>query len=135
MRRGTRLLVSMVLALLVLYGAIGLIQYRQYQALSQVVQSGDRGLQGGFAQFQVEYQRLGNALNQRMFEPLGMSMEDLLVRYEVFVSRVIMLGASDGSDADSVRHGLQGGRARVVPHGFLPWAGPHSLAALQQPDS
>ena len=91
MRRGNRLLVLMVLTLLVLYGAIGFIQYRQHEDLSQVVQRSDRGVQRGFTQFEVEYQRLGNALNHRLFEPQGMPLEELLVRYEVFVSRIGLL--------------------------------------------
>lgn len=48
-----------------------------------------------------------------------------------FQHAVSASGVGDGFgievDADSFRHGLQGGRARVIPHGLLAWPRLHSV--------
>jgi two-component system, sensor histidine kinase and response regulator len=93
-----RLLAGMVLALLVLYGAIGYIQYSQHQDLSQVVQRSDREVQRGFTQFEVDFQRLSSAFQNRAYEPHSMTLQELLVRYEVFVSRVATMESKEALD-------------------------------------
>ena len=82
-----RLMILLVAALAVIYGAIVWVQVRQHDALSHVTQPADRDLVWDMSQLEVEYQRLLGALNLRILSPNSVPWEELQLRYELFVSR------------------------------------------------
>ena len=62
---------------------------------AQVTQRGDRDVLWGVSQLEVEYQRFSAALNHRVLAPAGMPLEELQLRYDLFVSRVGPLDAKE----------------------------------------
>ncbi|MDN3578875.1 response regulator [Chitinimonas viridis] len=88
MFRGKYLLRLIVASLMLVYIAIGVIQYHQFQNMGQVMRRGDDNALWAFLQLNVEYQRFDHALHQRLFDPAGMPVEDLQLRYDILVSRL-----------------------------------------------
>ncbi|CAN7704918.1 response regulator [Pseudorhodoferax sp. LjRoot39] len=96
MPRSQRLLRLLIASLVLVYIAIGVLQYRQYRALDDVMRRGDINALWTFAQLNVEYERLDHALNAHLLDAAAMSHSQLQLRYDVFISRV---GAVDKGTA------------------------------------
>ncbi len=101
MPRSQRLLRLLIASLVLVYAAIGVLQYRQYRALDDVMRRGDINALWTFAQLNVEYERLDHALNGHLLDPAAMPHGQLQLRYDVFVSRV---GAIDSGTAYQLMH-------------------------------
>ena len=89
--RARHLLFLLVATLAVLYTAIGVVQYRQLQTLSDTSQGGNRNTARGALQMEQEYLRLADALTNRLYNPTGTPLQELQLRYEIFVSRLDVL--------------------------------------------
>ncbi len=89
--RARHLLFLLVATLAVLYTAIGVVQYRQLQTLSDKSQGGNRNTARGALQMEQEYLRLADALTNRLYNPTGTPLQELQLRYEIFVSRLDVL--------------------------------------------
>ncbi|MBB4843264.1 PAS domain S-box-containing protein [Paucibacter oligotrophus] len=83
----------LIAGLLLLYTAIGVVQLRQHQALSQVSQRSSQEDAFVLWQLEMEYQRFSEALTQRVMAPQELGLEELKLRYELFVSRMLLLDA------------------------------------------
>ncbi|WP_269532264.1 response regulator [Chitinimonas sp. BJYL2] len=92
-KRNTRLLVLIVTSLILVYAAIGFLKWHQLRNLSEVMGRSDDSALWPFLQLRVEYQRFDNALDHRLIDPAGMPVEELQLRYDLFVSRVTGLEA------------------------------------------
>jgi two-component system, sensor histidine kinase and response regulator len=90
-RAGNKLLALLIGALVALYAAIAVVQYRQHAAMSEVTTGGNREIVWGVVQIEVEYHRFANALNHRLLDRQGLSHEDLQLRYELLLSRLTLL--------------------------------------------
>ncbi|KQP49309.1 response regulator [Pseudorhodoferax sp. Leaf274] len=88
MPRSQRLLRLLIASLVLAYIAIGVLQYRQYRALDDVMRRGDINALWTFAQLNVEYERLDHALNGHLLDAEAMPRSQLQLRYDVFISRV-----------------------------------------------
>ncbi len=88
MTRSKQWLVLVVAALVALYVAIGVVQWRQHSNLTQVMQRGDRDALWTYLQLESEFLRFSGALNHRILDPLGMSPQGLRLRYDVLAERV-----------------------------------------------
>ena len=87
MLRSKHLLPLIIASLLVAYVAIGTVQYRQYRSVEAVMRRGDVNALWSFLQLNVEYGRLDHALHQYEFDPGSTSLEQLQLRYDLFLSR------------------------------------------------
>ena len=96
MPRSQRLLRLLIASLVLVYIAIGVLQYRQYRALDDVMRRGDINALWTFAQLNVEYERFDHALNAHLLDAVAMPHSQLQLRYDVFISRV---GAVDTGTA------------------------------------
>nr|WP_145550362.1 hybrid sensor histidine kinase/response regulator [Variovorax boronicumulans] len=96
MPRSQRLLRLLIASLVLVYIAIGVLQYRQYRALDDVMRRGDINALWTFAQLNVEYERFDHALNAHLLDAAAMPHSQLQLRYDVFISRV---GAVDTGSA------------------------------------
>ncbi|PZP92516.1 MAG: hybrid sensor histidine kinase/response regulator [Variovorax paradoxus] len=96
MPRSQRLLRLLIASLVLVYIAIGVLQYRQYRALDDVMRRGDINALWTFAQLNVEYERFDHALNAHLLDAVAMPHSQLQLRYDVFISRV---GAVDKGTA------------------------------------
>ncbi|RCW64710.1 hybrid sensor histidine kinase/response regulator [Pseudorhodoferax soli] len=96
MPRSQRLLRLLIASLVLVYIAIGVLQYRQYRALDDVMRRGDINALWTFAQLNVEYERFDHALNAHLLDAAAMPHSQLQLRYDVFISRV---GAVDKGTA------------------------------------
>jgi two-component system sensor histidine kinase/response regulator len=88
MPRSQRLLRLLIASLVLVYIAIGVLQYRQYRALDDVMRRGDINALWTFAQLNVEYERFDHALNAHLLDATAMPHSQLQLRYDVFISRV-----------------------------------------------
>ncbi|WP_176451950.1 response regulator [Rhodoferax sp. TH121] len=95
MKRSKWLMALIVAGLAGLYLAIGVVQYRQDESLKRVTLKSDREALWTFFQLESEYLRFGNALTQRVLSPESITMEQLQLRYEIFVSRTSALERTD----------------------------------------
>ncbi|MGB4075070.1 response regulator [Pseudomonas sp.] len=98
--RKQRLLWLLIASLVLLYVAIGAILAHQYRSLSEVMSSGDDNALWAFAQLSTEYQRFDHALHAYILDPVvprrnqaadrpgSMGIDELQLRYDIFVSRV-----------------------------------------------
>jgi len=82
-----------MVGLVLLYTAIGVVQLRQHQALSHVSQRSNQEEAFALWQLEMEYQRFSDALTQRVMAPQEMGLDELKLRYELFVSRMLLLDA------------------------------------------
>ncbi|WP_326539621.1 hybrid sensor histidine kinase/response regulator [Pseudorhodoferax sp.] len=96
MPRSQRLLRLLIASLVLVYIAIGVLQYRQYRALDDVMRRGDINAMWTFAQLNVEYERFDHALNAHLLDAAAMPHSQLQLRYDVFISRI---GAIDSGTA------------------------------------
>ena len=91
MKRGRNLLIAMVAGLAALYIAIAVIQTRQVKNLNEAMQRGDRDALWAVLQLESEYLRLSNALNHRVLDPDSLALDEVQLRYDIFVSRIASL--------------------------------------------
>ncbi len=82
------LLRFIVAGLLLVYAAIGLIQYRQVQSIEDIMRLGDVNALWTFLQLDIEVQRLDSALADFQTEPTADRLGDMQLRYDIFVSRI-----------------------------------------------
>lgn len=76
-----------IAGLVIAYLAIAGVQYRQYRSVDEVMRRGDVNALWSFLQLNVEYQRLDHALHQHQLDPQSMPMDQLQLRYDIFLSR------------------------------------------------
>ena len=95
MKRSNWLMVLMIAGLAGLYLAIGVVQFRQDESLKRVMLKSDREALWTFFQLESEYLRFNNALTQRVLAPQTITLEQLQLRYEIFVSRTSALDRTD----------------------------------------
>ena len=88
MPRSQRLLRLLIASLVLAYIAIGVLQYRQYRALDEVMRRGDINALWTFAQLNVEYERLDHALNAHLLDANAVTHAQLQLRYDLFMSRI-----------------------------------------------
>ncbi len=82
----------LIIATLVLaYGAIGLVQLKQYRTMEQVMARGDVNALWSFQQVSVEFHRLDLALYQYLSDPQAHELEEVQLRYDLFLSRMVTL--------------------------------------------
>ncbi|PQA77893.1 response regulator [Rhodoferax sp. TS-BS-61-7] len=95
MKRSKLLMALIVAGLAGLYLAIGVVQFRQHDSLKRVMLKSDREALWTFFQLESEYLRFSNALNQRVLSSQSITMEQLQLRYDIFVSRTSALDRTD----------------------------------------
>ncbi|MBV8658737.1 MAG: response regulator [Burkholderiales bacterium] len=88
MLKSRHLLRLIVASLILVYVAIAAIQFHQFVTMTEVMKRGDANALWGFLELDLEYHRLESALNQRIFDRRGMSLDELQLRYDVFASRL-----------------------------------------------
>jgi two-component system sensor histidine kinase/response regulator len=88
MPRSLRLLRLLIACLALVYVAIGVLQYRQYHTLNDLLRRSDSNVMWTFAQLNVEYERLEHALHAHALNADAVPLDQLQLRYEVFVSRI-----------------------------------------------
>jgi two-component system, sensor histidine kinase and response regulator len=76
-----------IAGLVIAYLAIAAIQYRQYRSVNEVMGRGDVNALWSFLQLNVEFQRLDHALDLHQFDPKRMPVEQVQLRYDIFLSR------------------------------------------------
>ncbi len=86
--RSRQLMVLMLVGLTALYAAIAYIQTRQVQNLNQVMGRSDRDALWTVLQLEREYLRFSNTLNDRERAAKSVPLDQLQLRYDIFVSRV-----------------------------------------------
>ncbi|MCX2861640.1 response regulator [Paucibacter sp. PLA-PC-4] len=84
---GKRLLSLIVVALVMAYLAIAALLYQQHRSMSAATQRGDINALWYFLQLNVEYERFDHALHQQLLLPQQLDMEELQLRYDLFLSR------------------------------------------------
>jgi two-component system, sensor histidine kinase and response regulator len=84
---GKRLLTLIVVALVAAYLAIAALLYQQHRSMTEATQRGDINALWYFLQLNVEYERLDHALHQHLLAPDSLTMDDLQLRYDLFLSR------------------------------------------------
>ncbi|MGL4602799.1 MAG: response regulator, partial [Iodobacter sp.] len=89
MDRSKRLLVLIVSSLVAVYAAIAFIQIIQFQSLNRALTGAEDNSIWALVQLDVEYYRLENALELHLIDKEKVSLDDLKLRYELFVSRSI----------------------------------------------
>ena len=82
------LLRLLIASLAMVYIAIGVVQYRQYRDLTDMLQRGDINALWTFAQLDVEYERLDRTLHDYITRPATTPYTQLQLRYDLFVSRI-----------------------------------------------
>ena len=88
MLRSKHLQRLLVTSLVVVYVAIGAIQYRQFQSLNEVMQRGDLNALWTILQLSVEYERLDHTLHEHLLDPGATKVEQVQLRYDLFISRI-----------------------------------------------
>jgi two-component system, sensor histidine kinase and response regulator len=89
--RGNRLLILIVSVLAAVYSAIGVVQYRQHEALNVLSSNDSSSFSRGVQLLELECHRFSLALQQRLWKPSDMPTAELQARYETFVSRFSLL--------------------------------------------
>ncbi|MCU7375549.1 response regulator [Paucibacter sp. O1-1] len=84
---GKRLLSLIVVALVMAYLAIAALLYQQHRSMSEATQRGDINALWYFLQLNVEYERFDHALHQQLLQPRQLDMDELQLRYDLFLSR------------------------------------------------
>ncbi len=84
---GKRLLSLIVVALVMAYLAIAALLYQQHRSMSEATQRGDINALWYFLQLNVEYERFDHALHQQLLQPGQLDMDELQLRYDLFLSR------------------------------------------------
>ena len=95
MKRSKLLMALIIAGMAGLYLAIGVVQFRQHDSLKRVMLKSDREALWTFFQLESEYLRFSNALNQRVLSSQSITMEQLQLRYDIFVSRTSALDRTD----------------------------------------
>ncbi|MGM9513047.1 ATP-binding protein [Roseateles sp. DB2] len=90
-RRWLNLPVAMVLVLLLALGGMGWLQIRQYQLLDATERYQDDYLVWSLFQFETEALRLRLALEQTLGPNPSVDAEQVVQRYEIFVSRLSLI--------------------------------------------
>ncbi|MDP3650328.1 MAG: PAS domain S-box protein [Rhodoferax sp.] len=98
MKRSKLLLALIIASLAGLYIAIAVVQLRQDESLKRVMLRNDREALWTFLQLESEYLRFSNALNHRVLAPQSLTMDELQLRYDIFVSRVAPLDGAGMRD-------------------------------------
>ncbi len=79
---------KLIIAFLVLaYVAIAALQYQQYRSVEAVMRRGDVNALWSFLQLNVEYERLDHALHQFVMAPQSTTLDAVVLRYDLFLSR------------------------------------------------
>ncbi len=91
MKRSKWLLALIIASLAGIYLAIAVVQFRQEESLKRVMLRNDREALWTFLQLESEYLRFSNALNYRVLAPQSMPLDELQLRYDIFVSRIASL--------------------------------------------
>ncbi|KQP22101.1 ATP-binding protein [Pseudorhodoferax sp. Leaf267] len=86
--RSKPLLRLLIASLALVYIAIGLVQYRQYRDLTEMMQRSDINALWTYGQLTVEYERLDNTLGDYLASPQATPYAQLQLRYDLFVSRI-----------------------------------------------
>ncbi|HVR50274.1 MAG TPA: hybrid sensor histidine kinase/response regulator, partial [Pseudorhodoferax sp.] len=141
MPRSQRLLRLLIASLVLVYIAIGVLQYRQYRALDEVMRRGDINAMWTFAQLDVEYERLDHALHAHLLDAQAMPRDQVQLRYDLFISRIGAVGSGSPyalmRDAPAYRQGLEALRSftaegdRVLGPDAAPGDGRAALLALR----
>lgn len=87
MLRSKHFLKLIIASLLLAYVAIATVQYQQYRSVEAVMRRGDVNALWSFLQLNVEYERLDHALHQFVLDPESTSLEAVVLRYDLFLSR------------------------------------------------
>lgn len=119
-RRWRAAIAAMGALLLIAFGAVGLLQVRQFELLNATQRYQDDYLVWSLFQFEVEYLKLRLQLEQAAGPSLAVDAEAIEQRYEIFVSRVSLLESEHATkilaDDPEYRHTLA--RTRE----FIRWA-------------
>eukprot|EP01137_Pigoraptor_chileana_P031313 Opistho-2@18976 len=114
------LLVAMGAMLVMAFGAVGLLQSRQFELLNQTQRYQDDYLVWSLFQFETEYLKLRLALEQAAGPSVAVDAENVEQRYEIFVSRLSLIEGEHAakilSNHPDYRRTLE--RAKV----FVQWA-------------
>ncbi|UCU97308.1 response regulator [Acidovorax radicis] len=87
MLRSKHILRLIIAGLVLAYVAIAAVQYLQFRSVEAVMRRGDVNALWSFLQLNVEYEKLDHALHQFELAPSSIPMEQLELRYELFLSR------------------------------------------------
>ncbi len=118
MPRSQRLLRLLIASLVLVYIAIGALQYRQYRSLDDVMRRGDVNALWTFAQLNVEYERLDRALGMHLLDTQSVPRQQLQLRYDVFLSRIGSVASGTAQtmmeDIASYQDGMRALRAFIT---------------------
>lgn len=85
----SRVLVRALAAILILvYGVIGFLQYRQYTQIQFAMKRANADGLWTFSRLHIEHQRLENALVLHRYDKEKMPFDKLSFRYDIFLSRI-----------------------------------------------
>ena len=87
MLRGKHILRLLIAGLVLAYVAIAAVQYSQYRSVAAVMRRGDVNALWSFLQLNVEYEKLDHALHQYELAPTSITIDQLELRYDLFLSR------------------------------------------------
>ena len=87
MLRGKNILRLLIAGLVLAYVAIATVQYSQYRSVEAVMRRGDVNALWSFLQLNVEYEKLDHALHQYELAPTSITIDQLELRYDLFLSR------------------------------------------------
>ena len=87
MLRGKHILRLLIAGLVLAYVAIAAVQHSQYRSVEAVMRRGDVNALWSFLQLNVEYEKLDHALHQYELAPTSITIDQLELRYDLFLSR------------------------------------------------
>ncbi len=93
MLRSKHFLKLVTAGLVLVYVAVGVVQYQQYRNVEAVMRRGDVNALWSFLQLNVEYERLNHTLHQFVTDPQSMPLDTVALRYDLFLSRFSALEA------------------------------------------
>ncbi|WP_119966266.1 response regulator [Simplicispira lacusdiani] len=93
MLRSKHFLKLVTAGLVLVYVAVGVVQYQQYRNVEAVMRRGDVNALWSFLQLNVEYERLNHSLHQFVTDPQSMPLDTVALRYDLFLSRFSALEA------------------------------------------
>ena len=108
MKRSKLLMALIIAGMAGLYLAIGVVQFRQHDSLKRVMLKSDREALWTFFQLESEYLRFSNALNQRVLSSQSITMEQLQLRYDIFVSRTSALDRTEDTSSIAAERPIAG---------------------------
>lgn len=131
-RRLRLLLASMGVLLVMAFGAVGLLQSRQFELLNTTSRYQGDYLVWSLFQFEVEYLKLRLALTQARQDRSLEAAEQAAQRYEIFVSRLSLIEGEYAAKVLSVNPDYQ--RTLERTKAFVQWADalPLDAALIQQ---